>query len=68
MERVCPEMVRTRFYQLNHFDVFSGKTAPYPHPTQSGMSLTIYEIIEQLEPTTGLEPVTCRLRIGCSTN
>ena len=21
-----------------------------------------------LEPTTGLEPVTCRLRIGCSTN
>ena len=22
----------------------------------------------KLEPTTGLEPVTCRLRIGCSTN
>ena len=22
----------------------------------------------QLEPTSGLEPLTCRLRIGCSTN
>jgi hypothetical protein len=22
----------------------------------------------ELEPTSGLEPLTCRLRIGCSTN
>jgi hypothetical protein len=24
--------------------------------------------IEVMEPTSGLEPLTCRLRIGCSTN
>jgi hypothetical protein len=24
--------------------------------------------LEKLEPTIGLEPMTCRLRIGCSTN
>jgi hypothetical protein len=24
--------------------------------------------VERLEPTSGLEPLTCRLRIGCSTN
>jgi len=23
---------------------------------------------KELEPTIGLEPMTCRLRIGCSTN
>jgi hypothetical protein len=25
-------------------------------------------VIERMEPTIGLEPMTCRLRIGCSTN
>jgi hypothetical protein len=26
------------------------------------------KILEDLEPKSGLEPETCRLRIGCSTN
>jgi len=25
-------------------------------------------LLKRLEPTIGLEPMTCRLRIGCSTN
>jgi integrase len=28
----------------------------------------VVEVIEKLEPTIGLEPMTCRLRIDCSTN
>jgi hypothetical protein len=28
----------------------------------------VVEVIEMLEPTIGLEPMTCRLRIDCSTN
>ena len=28
----------------------------------------VVEVIERLEPTIGLEPMTCRLRIDCSTN
>jgi hypothetical protein len=26
------------------------------------------KLAETMEPTSGLEPLTCRLRIGCSTN
>jgi integrase len=26
------------------------------------------QVFERMEPTSGLEPLTCRLRIGCSTN
>ena len=29
---------------------------------------SVVEVIERLEPTIGLEPMTCRLRIDCSTN
>jgi len=25
-------------------------------------------VVEKMEPTIGVEPMTCRLRIGCSTN
>ena len=28
----------------------------------------VYEVQELMEPTIGLEPMTCRLRIDCSTN
>jgi hypothetical protein len=38
-----------------------GKTGTKPERNRSWFPL-------YLEPTTGLEPVTCRLRIGCSTN
>jgi hypothetical protein len=28
----------------------------------------ISKVLKRMEPTSGLEPLTCRLRIGCSTN
>ena len=29
---------------------------------------SVLEVVEKMEPTIGVEPMTCRLRIGCSTN
>jgi hypothetical protein len=33
-----------------------------------GSSALIRKLLKRMEPTSGLEPLTCRLRIGCSTN
>jgi hypothetical protein len=34
----------------------------------AGFGQLICKFLKRLEPTIGLEPMTCRLRIGCSTN
>jgi hypothetical protein len=34
----------------------------------AGLGELIGKLLERMEPTSGLEPLTCRLRIGCSTN
>ncbi len=34
----------------------------------AGCGELISKLLERMEPTSGLEPLTCRLRIGCSTN
>ena len=34
----------------------------------AGFGGLIFKLFGRMEPTSGLEPLTCRLRIGCSTN
>ena len=34
----------------------------------AGCGELISKLLERMEPTSGLEPLTCQLRIGCSTN
>ena len=34
----------------------------------AGLGELIRKLLKRMEPTSGLEPLTCRLRIGCSTN
>ncbi len=38
------------------------------HPAVARLRRRVGDPGYRMEPTTGLEPVTCRLRIGCSTN
>jgi len=52
------------------------RSIPFAKPSTSATYVTVRkwcsekraQVVEGMEPTIGLEPMTCRLRIGCSTN
>jgi hypothetical protein len=48
--------------------VENAELAPEPlQPGQKRETRPVRRVSDFLEPTTGIEPVTCRLRIDCST-
>jgi hypothetical protein len=62
----CAEIYRFRNCTENVPEGHSKNSADTPTPTTTNLSTQ--PVIQRMEPTTRLELVTCRLRIGCSTN
>jgi hypothetical protein len=63
-------------YDLGYFDLDTRMLEPLDNPFGPRSPMwPVHSVthvsgsdIERMEPTSGLEPLTCRLRIGCSTN